>query len=84
MQNDTWTSEWPTEPGNYWFHGWLHKCNYSSKPKTYLVKAAKLGNSTNLVLVTEGSFIYKHDGAKGLWLPAEVPEPSEFNLDKEQ
>lgn len=79
MQNNNWTSDWPTEPGNYWFHGWLHKCSYDSKPKTCLVKAFNLGPT--LALVAEGSFIYRRDGAKGLWLPAEVPEPSEFNLE---
>lgn len=75
MQNNNWTSAWPTEPGNYWFHGWTHKTNYKDKPRTYFVRRNILG------FVLNGQFLCEEVGAKGLWLPAEVPEPSEFNIE---
>lgn len=76
-QNDTWTSTWPTEPGNYWFHGWLHSESYNAGSKTYFVEAYLFQNNC-IMFASEGAFFYANDGAKGLWLPADVPEPSEF------
>ena len=77
MQNNNWTSAWPTEPGNYWFHGWLNKNYLADEPKTYLVRIP----SDRMVCLAEGWAVWKDEGAKGLWLPAEVPEPSEFNVE---
>lgn len=75
MQNDTWTSEWPTEPGNYWFHSYKHHW----KPETSLVKVRL--QCGVLFFLYDGSLIHEDEGFKGLWLPAEVPEPSEFNVE---
>lgn len=83
MQNNNWTSAWPTEQGNYWFHGWLHSKSYGSKPETFFVEAYLFRNNS-IMYASEGAFFYANDGEKGLWLPAEVPEPSELNLEELQ
>lgn len=67
----SWTSEWPIEPGWYWFYGWP----FSDRDKLaslYCVEVWKLQNG--YAYVTHGHFMYKGEGAEGLWQPMTLPE----------
>jgi len=67
----SWTSEWPTETGYYWFHGWCFRDrNYEAR--TYLVRVRHTSNS--VAYITEGHFIYESQ-AEGVWMPADIPHP---------
>jgi len=72
---DNWTHKWPTEPGMYWFYGfcWRKMRDEPEEPEMYLVKVRKISNG--LMCITDGHFIYKAEGAEGMWLKAELPEP---------
>lgn len=70
-----WTTEWPTEPGTYWFYGYRY--GYDGRlPNLNFVEIRSLQNSHggwSLVGITRGAFMYKQEGHDGLWLPAELP-----------
>lgn len=61
---EEWTEIWPVEPGHYWFFGW---CSES----LVLVKVSRTMNS--IAYVGDGCFIYRGEGALGLWKRAELP-----------
>ncbi len=74
MSEDDWTEVWPVEPGHYWFFGWcsgMLRCDHG--PEIVLVKVSKAVNA--FVYVGNGHFIYKGEGAVGLWKEAVLPEP---------
>lgn len=80
-----WSKEWPNEKGFYWLFGWRFKQDYETfndPPSFHLVKVthAISGRSGEMIAVytTNGHFLYKSEGAKGLWAKCEFPEqPSE-------
>jgi hypothetical protein len=69
MMNDKWSEKWPTKEDTYWFYG---KQFRDSQTKLHLVEVwiDGVGNPT---YVTEGSFMYKQEGAVGLWMKANLP-----------
>jgi len=69
-----WTTEWPTEPGVYWFYGWC--VSYRRVPANfYCVEVWKEGNSIGYEAC--GHSLYKSEGAEGVWQPVQFPEPPE-------
>jgi len=76
-----WTSEWPTEPGKYWFYGFYfgHKPK-DGLPKLGLVKVSK-DMKNEPIRVLDGKFMYKVDGHIGFFSDAEdvvVPSLNSF------
>ena len=69
----TWQTQWPEEPGFWWFYG---RCFRNEKPKLYMVDIWKGKDYT--AYVTEGHFLYREEGAKGFFQKAEVPELPEW------
>ncbi len=65
----TWTKEWPTEPGTYWFRGFSGR----SEDRTAMVEVRH--TQSGLVYITDGHFLYKDEGAEGYFMPAELPVP---------
>jgi hypothetical protein len=68
-----WTAEWPTESGRYWFYGWRFMPAYDRSPELSLVEIWK-SPSGGLLYVTGGHFLYKEEGARGVWQKAILPE----------
>ena len=73
---NNWQTEWPTEPGTYWFYGWCFKkspLRKTEEPKMHLISVHKISNGTTYI--TNRHFLYKEEGAEGMWLKAELPTP---------
>jgi hypothetical protein len=70
-----WSSVWPTEPGNYWFYGHRFRSEIGDNlPKEmFLVKAVKTGNNKP-AFIADGNFMFRDDGAQGLWAKAVLPD----------
>jgi len=75
-QDSPWTEEWPTKPGRYWFFGWrTAHGNYDMDPKLMSVYARRAGGERPwLVFVADGHFFWEREGARGAWVPADVPD----------
>lgn len=74
-----WTRKWPIIPGIYWFFGWCWKQD-RGQAKSHLVQVRKVVNGC--MYVTNGHFIYKAEGADGLWAKADIPKPSDSVVKK--
>lgn len=74
MTMPEWTTEWPTEPGWYWFYGRLSAIatRMDASPRLYSVLVRK--GSNHFAYIAEGSFVYQEEGAVGKWIAADVPE----------
>lgn len=66
-----WQSEWPTEPGFWWFYG---KCFKGNTDDWHFVKVVKTSQSGNFAYITDGYFLYKEEGAAGQWTKARFPD----------
>lgn len=63
-----WSSEWPIEPGHYWFYGTRYE---NEEPELCHIEVWKCQNG--VAYVVRGSFMYQSE-ANGVWLPLETPE----------
>jgi len=81
--NSDWTKTWPTKPGHYWFHGWLHVLDrdglegrHKKEAKTYLIEGKMFDKFR---LFTPGYALDKKTTI-GLWksATASLPEPPEL------
>ena len=68
-----WTKEWPADPGYYWFYGWCFR-DRTRRPEIHFVKVAHDANKKP-IYVTDGHFLYRAEGAQGVWQPARIPKP---------
>ncbi|MHC4224516.1 MAG: hypothetical protein ACYSUN_11045 [Planctomycetota bacterium] len=77
-----WNKEWPTTPGHYWFYGRRHK--QEGEREIFFVEVAAAGeNLQHRLYSCHGMFLYKSDGAKGLWMKAILPPiPTEKQLEE--
>lgn len=66
-----WFSEWPVNPGYYWFYG--KRSRMSQKDELHVVQVWKISNG--VTYVADGTFIFKEDGADGVWLVLDQPNP---------
>lgn len=71
-----WTEDWPTEPGRYWFFGYIAKTCWYSKPELY---------ATSVSLSANGKCVYinidimrKDNGAHGYFHSMVIPEVPKF------
>lgn len=68
-----WTSEWPTEPGHYWFYG----CRYAGRARPgrpYYVTVLERQTLGSVYYITCGDYLSKAGGAEGVWQPVQFPE----------
>ncbi len=65
----TWSMEWPTRTGKYWFYGWCWK-SAAGNPEMHLVDV--YANNTGVSYVTGGHFLYKSEGAYGRWTKSDL------------
>lgn len=76
MGTNAWSSEWPTEPGWYWFYG-----NYAGerasgmKPMLRPMEARQISNG--IMYIGWGTFLYKHEFGTAQFLPLTEPQPPE-------
>lgn len=66
-----WTIAWPEEPGYYWFYGWCFR-DRSREPELHFVRVRKIVNG--VVRITDGHFLYKQEGAYGMWTKIKFPD----------
>lgn len=67
-----WTTEWPVEPGRYWFYGFRFK-DRDRPPEFITVRVHKGMNS--VMYVAGASFMYRGEGDYGVWAKLDTPEP---------
>lgn len=79
----TWSEEWPTEPGDYWFYGWTWLDNTMERngpPKYHHVQVHVTAGGAR-VYIARGNFMYKSNLVRnyerhvGVWTPVTFPEP---------
>jgi hypothetical protein len=76
----SWTYDFPTSVGWYFFYGYRFTPNWGEKPTFYLarVREAQFSNPKRFLYTTGSHGIYKTEGAFGLWTPAILPDPPEL------
>lgn len=68
-----WNGDWPKEPGEYWFYGYkFGKKEEDDTPRLHFVTVRRGRNC--LVFVTDGHFLYREEGACGVWMNVILPE----------
>ena len=65
-------TEFPTEPGWYWFYGFMWGAD---RLKLVPMQVIKLTNG-HLLYIAKGAFIYKNENHIGKFYPAILPNPS--------
>ena len=65
-----WIYDWPIESGFYWFFGWCFR-NRDRAPELHFVKVRKISNG--MCYITNGHFLYKAEGAEGVWQLVKLP-----------
>lgn len=71
IRNDgNWSATWPTSPGWYWFYG--RTSHIASEPR--LMPAEVRAAIGSMVYIARGVFLYREEGAEGVWLLMAVPE----------
>lgn len=80
-----WSKKWPVKKGWYWFYGWTAKPGRLIKqlPRMTLVQVRHARKKTP-IYITEGRFLFRAEGAAGLWASAELPEPPRLDTDEFQ
>ncbi len=68
VDGNTWTTDWPTEPGWYWFYGWAFGLVEDHPPKLHAVNVAA-GNSDDVMRIIDGNFMWKTEGHQGIFTP---------------
>ncbi len=81
MKKQQWQDNWPTESGMWWFYGWCWKKSGTRDepelPEIHLVNVRETAVKGSYMLVTNGHFLYKQEGAEGKWMKATLPTPPE-------
>lgn len=72
MESQEWTPDWPAERGYYWFYGWCFR-RRDRPPELHFVKVRHDGTGKP-IYITDGHFLFKAEGAEGLFCPADIPE----------
>jgi hypothetical protein len=80
-----WNTEWPTEPGDYWFYGWtsifasrLFEAGRGGDMRLVLAHAFRCGDG-HMAYSAGSEFLYPtcaggQPDAQGLWLKCDTPE----------
>ena len=64
--------DWPNETGYYWFYGWCFRERHY--PARIHFVEVRHGADKRPIYITGGHFLYKAEGAEGLWQPVAMPE----------
>jgi len=67
-----WTTEWPTEPGMYWFYGYRYGKDNDEKPEMQLLEVSKIANG--FMYIAEGNFMYKSEVEEAHFQKAILPK----------
>ena len=72
--SEAWSREWPTEPGWYWFYGFpFGKGRYGEQlPRLVPINVQRASNDWIYSAISH--FLYKEEGAEGLWTPMVIPD----------
>ena len=65
-----WSSEWPQEPGWYWFYG--IRSEWADVADLFPVNVRRA--SRGCVYIASGAFLYAEEGVHGVFCPMVVPE----------
>ncbi len=72
-----WTTEWPTEPGFYWFYGYPSKWGLA-EIVTWRVRTRRVNHTSPLVAQGENElYITAETVGPHRWAKAQLPEPPE-------
>jgi len=74
MKKYEWSTEWPTEPGFYWFYGWPYKKEKERgiKPELNSIKVSKISNG--VMITRSGAFWFREEwGGEGKFISAKMP-----------
>jgi len=77
-----WTTEFPTEVGDYWFYGYRYgkvSCGHKSKPDIMRLKVRKCANG--VMYEAQGQFMYEKEVEEAHFCPIEFPELPEINTE---
>ena len=78
-----WNKEWPKEPGWYWCYG--YEFRDEGKPPYLFPVEVHIDGIGHLMYITKGHFLYKAEGATGVWQKMELPKlPVMGNKDLEE
>jgi hypothetical protein len=74
-----WSKELPTEPGFYWFFGWIYgkrETRIQKKPMHTLVELRRVGpdDKPYIVYIANGGFVDYPKEAIGYFVPAPIPD----------
>ena len=79
-----WIEEWPTEPGWYWFYGWMSSFGVRNRhPDTYLV-VVRQDSTGHPILISGSRFIYREEGATGKWAQMKLPTPPKLEGEQDE
>lgn len=70
VEGKTWTADWPTEPGWYWFYGWAWGYIADHSPKLHAVNAVwsnRAEASGDVMRLIDGNFMWKSEGHLGIF-----------------
>jgi len=76
---EKWTTEFPTEPGTYWFYGYRYgkvSCGHTCDPELMLVEVWEISNG--LMYVASGQHMFKSEVECPHFCEAELPEFPDF------
>ena len=77
-----WTKEWPRERGWHWFLGQTDRMMWDRMPE-YLPVEVWQDSTGKPTHVGGGLFLYRGEGARGLWTPMVMPTPpADFQIEE--
>lgn len=68
-----WSKEFPKEEGTYWCYGWHSTYGFNNNKPTLMCVHVHLDGNNKPMYIADGNFLYKSEGAKGLWTKAILP-----------
>ena len=73
-----WTTEWPTEDGEYWFYGWRDHYEISDMrpPQIHCVRV--LGIPGGVIYANGSEPMFRSHRAYGVWTKVDFPELPEI------
>lgn len=70
LEVSAWQSEWPKEPGWYWFYGYL----FGGEEKKILIPVEVFRGQNGMVYSARSHFMWSSEGTDGIWQRIEMPE----------
>ena len=73
--NEQWTTEFPTEPGTYWFYGYRYgkiSCGTANEPELVSVEVFKIANG--MMCKADGQMMFESEVECPHFCVAELPD----------